>query len=113
MPEATDQQMQQYSDTRVRPRCEQIRNLLAALDDDVAAIDDVYSRCVGSGNWPDARNDGPPQLNTCADILAWNTAVTALQKLRDGTFASVGEANAMFKDQWPVIQDLCVRGVTE
>lgn len=113
MARATDEQVQQYSQDHVRPRSEHARNLLRNIDTDLAQIADVYEHVSGANSipptWTDTHTSNPPHLGTPNDILAWNTAMTALQKLRDGTFASVEEANSMFKDQWPVVQLLCVQ----
>lgn len=72
MPAATDQQVQQFADERIRPRAEQMRALIVAIDDDIAVIGDVYERLSGSGKWSDNRTDGPPHLLTGDDILAIN-----------------------------------------
>lgn len=70
---ATDQQVQQFVDERIRPRCEQIRALLLAMEDDKAAIDDVYAAVnAPSPTWEDERTDGPPHLLTPANVLAVN-----------------------------------------
>lgn len=62
---ATDVQVQNYSDSRVRPRAEEIRALYLACKDDKAAIDDVYTALTEqSPTWSDNRTDGPPHLLT-------------------------------------------------
>ena len=98
MPEATDQQVQQFVNERLRPRAEQIRALLAAMKDDRAAFDDVYAALtVQNPAWSDDRTDGPPHLLTPSDVLAMNTffynTITAW------------EADA----QLPIVQKACVR----
>ena len=100
MPEANDAQMQRFFDERIRPRAEQVRALLAALKDDKAAIDDIYTRAAGSWDWGDARTDGPPHLATRNDALAYNSFVTAL-------IPHIEEAA-----DWPAVLDLCVRPVS-
>jgi hypothetical protein len=71
---ATDAQVQTFVNERVRPRAEQVRALLLAMEDDRAAFDDVYAALAQtSPTWADTRADGPPHLLTPADVLAWNT----------------------------------------
>ena len=108
---ASDAQVQAYSDQRVRPRCEQLRNLLVAIADDKATIDDIYAALTApSPTWIDARDDFPPHLLTGNDVLAWNTFITGMQKLQAGTFADLTEANS-FAAQWAIILKACVRPV--
>jgi len=40
---ASDLQVQNYVDLRVRPRCEQLRTLLLNIADDKATLDDIYN----------------------------------------------------------------------
>jgi len=103
MPEATTEQIQSYVDNRVRRRSEQIRDLLEAMRDDKAVIDDIYAALTGShSGWVDARTDAPPHLATAANVLAWNACVTTLiATLEDGD------------TQYAVVQSLCVRPVLE
>jgi hypothetical protein len=100
MPLATDQQVQQFVNERVRPRAEQIRALLLAMEDDRAAFDDVYAALTAqSPTWADNRTDGPPHLLTKDDVLAWNTF------LSDSITAMRGNA------QLPIVLKACVRPV--
>lgn len=114
MPEATDIQMQQYANERMRPRAEQFRALRNACQDDKASIDDVYARATGTSRWNDARPDGPPHLlqsgNSASpdDVLNYNSFVSLFEKFMAGTFASVEEANSA-AGLWTVLQDACVR----
>lgn len=79
MANATDLQVQQFSDERVRVRCEQLRDVVASLDDDKGAIDDVYAACnAGSPTWSDNRIDGPPHLLAPSDMLAYNALMSDL-----------------------------------
>jgi hypothetical protein len=94
---ATQEQIQRFVDERLRPRAEQIRGLLAAMKDDRAAIDDVYSELNGGGTFTDTRQDGPPHLATASDVLAMNTLLANL--------VTAIEGNA----QYPIAQKLCVR----
>lgn len=83
---ATNQQVQEFADSRVRTRAEAIRSLVAALRDDKASIDDVYAACVQqSPTWVDTRPDGPPRLLTAQDILNYNAAISLLLSVIDGT----------------------------
>ena len=100
MAEANAEQIQQYVNERVRVRAEQVRALLLGLQDDKAAIDDVYAGLTGSqSGWTDARPDGPPRLAAASDVLAYNTFATDL-------IADI-EANANLS----TILALCVRPV--
>jgi hypothetical protein len=97
---ATDRQMQDYCDQRIRVRAEQVRALLAAMQDDKAAIDDVYARASDANSpWADARTDGPPHLLVSSDILSYNTFIMDL------IAAIQNDA------QWPVVYKACVRPV--
>lgn len=106
---ATDQQMQVFCDTRIRPRAEQIRALIAALRDDKAALDEVYDRAANGPAWNDARTDGPPNLLTQQDVLVYNTIATQLLACFDGSAsgANVDELAA----NMTVFQSACVRPV--
>lgn len=114
--EATNVQMQQFANERIRVRAEQFRALLIAVNDDVAAIDDAYARAVGTSRWNDSRTDGPPHLLQSGnsanpdDLLNFNTFCALFQKFMAGTFASQGEANGAAAN-WAVLQDACVRPV--
>jgi hypothetical protein len=100
MAAATNAQVQAFVDARIRPRCEQIRGLLNALVDDIAAIDDVYAALtVGSPTWTDGRTDAPPHLLTPADVLSINTMLNDLKTAISG--------NA----QLPIVRKACVRAV--
>lgn len=100
MPLATDLQIQNFTDHRLRPRAEQIRALLLAMEDDRAAFDDVYAALTAeSPTWNDERADGPPHLLTGADVLALNTF------LYDIITAMRGNA------QLPVVLKACVRSL--
>jgi hypothetical protein len=92
--------MQDYCDQRIRVRAEQLRALLAAMQDDKAAIDDVYARAVDANSpWADARTDGPPHLLDRTDVLSYNTFITNL-------IAAIQN-----DPQWPVLRKACVRPV--
>lgn len=106
---ASNAQVQQYVNDRVRPRCEQIRNLYLSIKDDKAVIDDVYANVSAtSTTWTDSRTDAPPHLLTPSDVLAYNTFLDAfISFVEGGTTTTMDDGSA----QWPVIQDACVRSV--
>lgn len=113
---ATDVQMQQFANERLRPRAESFRNLRASVQDDQAAIDDIYARAVSNSRWDDARTDGPPHLLKSGnsadpdDMLNYNTFCAMFLKFMAGTFASLEEANTAAAC-WGVVQDACVRPI--
>jgi Arc/MetJ-type ribon-helix-helix transcriptional regulator len=100
MPAATDQQVQQFVNERFRPRAEQIRALLLAMQDDKAVIDDIYEALNQQNpTWTDNRNDGPPHLLSASDVLAYNSYITALiPHIKDAA-------------DYSIIQKACVRPV--
>lgn len=74
MAKATDEQIQAFVNTRVRPRAEQIREILLSMEDDRSLFDDIFETLSDpSSTWSDNRLDGPPHLLTKDDVLAWNT----------------------------------------
>ena len=111
MAEATNQQMQTYADTRLRPRAEQLRALVASMRDDKAAIDDVYARADGANPWTDNRTDGPPKLLASQDMLVYNAFATLLLACIDGTATTsdVGQLHSNLA----VFQSACVRPVSQ
>jgi hypothetical protein len=96
---ATNAQIQVFVDQRMRPRCEQVRALLLAMQDDKLAIDDVYAALSGSPTWVDSRTDGVPHLLVGGDVLAFNSFLDAL------IAAITGNA------QYPVVRSACVQPV--
>lgn len=109
MAQATDQQMQTFANERVRVRAEQCRLLVNALEDDQVAIPDIWDRAANGAAWNDARTDGPPNLLTSADMLAYNLVSAILLKCVRGTATS--EDIAALAVNWPVFQSACVRPV--
>lgn len=100
MAAATDQQVQQFVNERIRVRAEQVRALAIALADDISAIDDVYAALnVGSPTWNDVRDDGPPHLLLPSDVLSFNTFMNDIRT------AITGNA------QYPIVLKACVRAV--
>jgi hypothetical protein len=95
---ATDEQVQNFTNTRIRPHAELARALAIAFSDDISAIDDVYNALnVQSPTWEDSREDGPPHLLTPSDVLAINSF---LHDIRD---AITGHA------QYAIVLKACVR----
>lgn len=98
---ATDQQVQNFVDQRLRPRCEQIRALVASLADDIAEIDQVYQALTQQNpTWADNRTDGPPNLLTVGDVLSIN----AMLHTAHDAIANSGD--------WATVQKACVRPIS-
>lgn len=95
---ATNPQVQTYVNERIRVRAEQVRALVLLMQDDKAAIDDVYAACSQpSPTWTDGRADGPPHLLAPADVLSYNSFITAaIANLHDAA-------------DYPTILKACVR----
>lgn len=110
MAQATDQQMQQFADQRIRVRAEQGRTLIAAMRDDKASLDSVYDRAANGAAWNDARLDGPPKLLGSQDALVYNSIATLLLKCIDGTATSQDITD--LSANWVVFQSACVRPVS-
>lgn len=99
---ATDQQMQQYANERIRVRAEQFRALINACRDDKAAIDAVYDRAANGAAWSDNRTDGPPKLLVSQDVLVFNAFIS--------DFLSQVDSGAMHNNL-AVFQAACVRSL--
>jgi hypothetical protein len=97
---ATNAQVQNYVNERVRPHAELARALALAYDDDIAAIDDVYAALTqATPTWTDARADSPPHLLTPSDVLAINTFMNEIR-------------NAIKNNaQYAIVLKACVRAV--
>lgn len=96
---ATNAQIQNYANERTRVRAEQVRALVAAFDDDISAIDDIYEELTTGPTWTDDRTDGPPHLLTPNDILgihAFSVAARDFMKAHG---------------QYPVVLKACVRPI--
>lgn len=94
---ATDLQVQNYVDQKVRSRCNDILDLHSKMTQDQAQIDDVYAALTQpTPTWSDSRTDGPPHLATPGDVLAWNTFVSQTLAFWNGTLdpANIGAAAA-------------------
>lgn len=109
MAAATDQQMQQFANARIRVRAEQCRTLVNAMRDDKAALDAAYARAVSDEKWADARADGPPKLLDAQDVLVFNAVVSALLGCIDGT-ATPDDLKTLSAN-WAAFQSACVRPV--
>jgi hypothetical protein len=101
MAAATDAQVQNFVDQRIRVRCEQIRALFARLEDDLASFGDVLLNVNGVlPTWADSRTDSPPALMTIVDIKKFKRVADDLIALK--TTGSIS-------DEWPSIISSCVR----
>ena len=105
---ATNQQVQNFSDQRARPACEQFVSLLANLQLILAQMADVNANLTASPptTWTDSRADFPPHLATPSDLITLGNAVQAFQRVVSGTGTATDSqtiAAAM-----PVVQSLCV-----
>lgn len=116
MPRATDEQVQTFSDERVRTFAELSRLVDLFARDHKAAIDDVYNHCSDAeqaGTWIDDRTDGPPHLVTRADIIEFNTFITQLIAILDNTTlandAAKGDAVDALAASWVNVKKACVR----
>jgi hypothetical protein len=118
MAEATNIQVQNYCDQRIRPFAEKFRGLIAAARDHRSSIDDVYARAAGSNAWADARTDGPPHLLKCGnssnpdDVLNFNSFAAALLDIIDGVGTDANNAAAL-RANWAVLVDACVRPIED
>lgn len=97
---ATDAQVQQFVDERLRPRAEQVRAFLALVSDDVSAIDGVNSALSAeSPTWSDSRQDVPVRV-TPEDVLAFK------EFLADVKAAVANNAH------YPSVLKFCVRPIS-
>lgn len=96
---ATNEQVQAFVDNRVRPRVQQVRALLLAIEDDIATIGDVYANLTDSPTWADERTDAPPHLLTANDVLGIHAFNVALQ------------AAMRAHNQLPVVLAACIHSV--
>jgi hypothetical protein len=114
MAEATNIQVQQFCDLRIRRFAERFRGIITDARDHKSAIDDVYARAAGVNAWADARTDGPPHLLKCGnssnpdDVLNFNSFVSALTDIIDGVGTDATNA-ANLRANWAVLVDACVQ----
>jgi hypothetical protein len=106
---ASDEQMQKFTDERIRPAAESFRGGVNKARDDKAAIETVFNRANGGAAWNDARIDGPPKLAESSDILVYNSIVSLWLKFVDGTATTQDSID--FHANWPIFQQMCVRPV--
>ena len=100
MANASNLQIQTFSDQQVRPAAEAARHLANTFDAMIASIDDIYNALSApSPTWTDNRLDGPPHLLTPSDVLAFNTF---MHDIRDAI-----KNNA----QYPIVLKICTRGL--
>lgn len=104
---ATNLQVQAYVDQRVRPRSNNVVDLINELTQDQAVIGDVYANLTNSPTWTDNRTDGPAHLAVPNDVLAWNTFVVRTLQFWNGTLdpANIADAPA----QLAIIKKLSTR----
>ncbi len=101
MSTANDTQVQTFVNGRVRPRCEQARDLAVLMLEDIAGIDDIYNALnVQSPTWSDSRTDGPPHLATPSDVLAFNAFMHDVSAYITG------------HGQYAIVRKLCVRNIS-
>lgn len=109
MAEATNQQMQAFSDQRLRVRAELVRAIVNALRDDQASISDVFARASGANPWNDARVDGPPKLLASQDVLTFDAFSKLFLKCIDGTATLADVAN--LHSNYLIFLSACVRSL--
>lgn len=97
---ATDEQVQSWADTRVRPGAELIRALYFRCKDDRAAVDQVYQACAQQDpTWADNRHADVPVSLVPSNVLAFNAWEQA--------FIDFVEQ----RGDWALIESFCVRPV--
>jgi len=97
---ATNQQVQDFNDERLRPFSEAMRAVFNFAVDVRATIDDVYNNVNDGGTiYTDTRTDGPPHLLTPADVLALNGFCEDFKSFVNGHAAK------------PVVMKACVRAL--
>jgi hypothetical protein len=106
--QATDQQMQVYSDTYMRVFAEIGRSLELGLADAEDAITDVYDRAANGPPWTDSRVD-VPHKSTSQDVLVFNSVCTLMAKCFNGT-ATVADVQNL-STNWVIFQQLCIQPV--
>lgn len=117
MAAASNAQVQAFVDNNVRPRCEQIRALLIAMETDQTLMGDIYENVNDAGStWVDKHSGNPPHLLTRTDVLAWNTFLANLIAVIRGTIADgektdKGDAVDNVSAQLPIMMKGCVRGI--
>lgn len=85
MPRATDQQVQQFVNERIRPIAELVRAVTIRMADDEASIADIFEACANNPTWTDNRTDGPPHLLAPNDVLSYNSVCVLSARVTAGT----------------------------
>ena len=109
MTTATDAQVQNYSDSVIRPLCEQIRALQIVCTNVKATIGDVYDNLTNSPTWTDGNSSNPPHLMQPSDVLAVNTVIDGILSIFGGDGNTTTMSNAV--GQYPIVLKGCVRAV--
>lgn len=99
MAAATNVQVQNFSDFRVRPHSLLAVQLFNSFTDDKNTIGDVYANLTNSPTWTDGRSDGVPHLNAPADLLAYNAFITDCLAFMSGHAS------------WPVIREMLINPI--
>lgn len=113
---ASNAQVQAFVNNNLRPRCEQIRALLLAMEADRAVMGDVYANVNDmNSTFTDSRpQDNPPHLVTTGDVLAFNTFLACMVEIIRGTSGNDAARIAAVQGaagQLAVILNCCVRGL--
>jgi hypothetical protein len=93
---------------------EKVRDVMLSCESNNGSITSVYEKLTGSGGWTDGRTDGPPNLLTGSDLLAFNTVCVQLAAIMRGTLANDAAKIAACNDvaaQMAIVSKACVRGV--
>lgn len=113
---ATNQQVQTYVDSRMRPSCTEIILWVLRRQADKATVDDIYNSLTPSPTWTDSNPNNSAHAAQPNDVLAWNTFIVNLLQIIAGPAPVVvdndgGAAAALalvqnVQDQWAIIQKL-------
>jgi hypothetical protein len=111
---ANQAQCQNFSDGRIRPRCAALLLLIEQMQNDKNNITDVFAAWQAGNIWTDTRQD-PPHIATNNDCLSYNTVITNLLAILNGT--TITDANVALaaiqaiQGQLPVIRQLPINPV--
>lgn len=114
---ATNQQVQDFIDSRVRQSCSDILLWILRRQNDAANLDDVYANLSSSPTWTDARTAGVAHSAVPQDFFAWNTFIQGLLKVvvsgqpLDGRTAA--ETISDIHAQWATIQKLPITPIPQ
>jgi hypothetical protein len=110
MPVATNQQVQNFSDQKVRPLCEQFVSFVQNLQMALSQMGDINANLTATNpttTWLDVRTDAPPHLAQPGDLLAVAAASAAFGRVLAGT--GTAQDSVTIATAIPIIQSLCVR----